>query len=150
MIGMVRESACLDNDNRNSYFCLYESIKSLTKVNLTGKNSKMSVCIILYVRLVAFGKRSYVEWRRNNIASGSIAIKDFHDNLFGSISFHFVLEHCLAWVTALAVLCSSSNILTSLLHVSFSLWIQFGEYLGACATQPSLIGLSDAYDVFDL
>ena len=34
-------------------------------------------------RLVAFGKRSYVERKRNDIASGSIAIKDFHDNLIG-------------------------------------------------------------------
>ena len=65
-------------------------------------------------RLVAFGKRSYVERRRNDITSGSIAIKDFHDNLIGSISFHFIQAHCLAWVTALAVLCSSSNILSSL------------------------------------
>ena len=62
-------------------------------------------------RLVAFGKRSYVEWRRNYIAWGSIAIKDFHDNLIGSISFHFVQTHGLAWVTALTVLCPSSNIL---------------------------------------
>ena len=35
--------------------------------------------------LVAFGKRSYVEQRRNEITSGSIAIKDFHNNLIGSI-----------------------------------------------------------------
>ena len=69
-------------------------------------------------RLVAFGKRSYVEQRRNDIASSSIAIKNFHDNLIGSISFHFVQAHCLAWVTALAVLCSSSNILTCLLTMS--------------------------------
>ena len=69
-------------------------------------------------RLVTFDKRSYVERRRNDIASGSIAIKDFHDNLIGSISFHFVQAHHLAWVTALAVLCSSSNILTSLLTMS--------------------------------
>ena len=69
-------------------------------------------------RLVAFGKRSYVERRRNDIASGSIAIKDFHDNLIGSISFHFVQAHCLAWVTVQAVLCSSSNILTSSLIMS--------------------------------
>ena len=34
------------------------------------------------------------------------------------ISFHFVQAHCLTWVTALAVLCSSSNILTSLLTMS--------------------------------
>ena len=68
--------------------------------------------------LVAFGKRSYVERRRNDTASGSIAIKDFHDNLIGSISFHFVQAHCLAWVTALAVLCSSSNILIYLLTMS--------------------------------
>ena len=47
-------------------------------------------------RLVAFGKRSYVEQRRNDIASGSIAIKDFHDNLIGLISFYFVQAHCLA------------------------------------------------------
>ena len=47
-------------------------------------------------RLVAFGKRSYEERRRYDIASGSIAIKDFHDNLIGSISFHFVQAHCLA------------------------------------------------------
>ena len=60
-------------------------------------------------RLVAFGKRSYVERRRN----GSIAIKDFHDNLIGSISFYFVQAHCLAWVTAMTVLCSTSNILIS-------------------------------------
>ena len=64
-------------------------------------------------RLVTFGKRSYVERRRNDISSGSIAIKDFHDNLIGSISFHFVQAHSLAWVTALTFLCSSSNILTS-------------------------------------
>ena len=69
-------------------------------------------------RSLAFGKRSYVDQRRNDIASGSIAIKDFYDNLIGSISFHFVQAHCLAWVTALAVLCSSSNILTSSLTMS--------------------------------
>ena len=69
-------------------------------------------------RLVAFGKRSLVERRRNNIASGSIAIKHFHDNLIGSISFHFVQAYCLAWVTALAFLCSSLNILTSSLTMS--------------------------------
>ena len=55
-------------------------------------------------RLVAFGER-YVE-RRRNIVSGSIAIKDVHDNLIGSISFPFVQAHCLARVTAVAVLCS--------------------------------------------
>ena len=69
-------------------------------------------------RLVAFGKRSCVERRRNDIASSTTAIKDFYDNLIGSISFHFVQTHCLAWVTALAVLCSSSNILTSSLTMS--------------------------------
>ena len=69
-------------------------------------------------RLVAFGKRSYVDQRKNDITSGSIAIKDFHNNLIGPISFHFVQTHCLAWVTALAVLCSSSNILTSSLTKS--------------------------------
>ena len=74
-------------------------------------------------RLVAFGKRSWVERRRNDIASGSIAINDFHDNLIGSISFHFVQAHCLAWVTALAFLCSSSNILTSSLTMTlFPFW----------------------------
>ena len=67
--------------------------------------------------LVAFG-RSYVEWRGNHIARGSIAIKDFHDNLIGSISFHFIQAHCLAWVTAVTVLCSSSNFLTSSLTMS--------------------------------
>ena len=101
-------------------------------------------------RLVTFGKRSYVDRRRNDIASGPIAIKDFSDNLIGSISFHFVQAYCLAWVTALAVLCSSSNILISSLTISlFSLWAYFGEYIVARATQPSSIGLSDAYDVFD-
>ena len=70
------------------------------------------------LRLVAFGKRSYVGRRRHNIASGSIAIKDFHDNLIGSISFHFVQVHCLAWVKALAVHCSSSNMQTSSLTMS--------------------------------
>ena len=69
-------------------------------------------------RLIAFGKRSQIERRRNDIAHSSIAIKDFHVNLMGSISFHFVQAHCLAWVTALAVLCSSSNILTSSLTMS--------------------------------
>ena len=65
-------------------------------------------------RLVAFGKRSYVERRRNYITSGYVAIKDFHDNLIGLISFHLVLSHCLARVIALAIRCSSSsNILTS-------------------------------------
>ena len=63
-------------------------------------------------RLIAFGRKSFVERRRNDIASGSIAIKDFHDNLIGSISFHFVQAHCLTWLTAVAVLCSSLNILT--------------------------------------
>ena len=69
-------------------------------------------------RLVAFGRRSYVERRRNDITSGSIAIKDFRDNSIGSISFYFVQAHCLAWVTAVAVLCSSPNILTSSLTMS--------------------------------
>ena len=64
-------------------------------------------------RLVIFGRRSYVAQRKNNIASGSIAIKDFHENLIGSISFYFVQVHCLAWETAVAILCSTSNILTS-------------------------------------
>ena len=72
-------------------------------------------------RLVAFGKRSYIERRRDNIARGSIAIKDFHDNLIGSISFYFVQAHCLACVTALAVLCSFSDNLTSSYHKSFFL-----------------------------
>ena len=64
--------------------------------------------------------------------------------------FHFVQAHCLAWVTAVAVLCSSSNIPTSFNHHDFfPLWTHFGESLVAHATQPSLIGLSDAYDVFD-
>ena len=74
-------------------------------------------------------------------ASGSIAIKDFHDNLIGSISFHFVQEHCF---------------LLLLIHpaffahqVSFLIWTHFGEYFVASATQPSSIGLSDAYNVFD-
>ena len=53
-------------------------------------------------RLVTCG-RSHVE-QKKNITSGSIAIKDFHDNLIGSISFHFVQAHCLAWVTAVVVL----------------------------------------------
>ena len=48
------------------------------------------------LRLVAFGRRSYVDQRRNDITSGSIAIKDFQDNLIGSISFHFVQAHYLA------------------------------------------------------
>ena len=69
-------------------------------------------------RLVTFGRRSYVDRRRNDITSGFIAIKDFLDNLIGSISFYFVHAHCLAWVTAVAVLCSSSNILTSSLTMS--------------------------------
>ena len=69
-------------------------------------------------RWVAFGKRSLVDRRRNDIASSSIANKDFHDNLLGSISFHFVQVHCLAWITALAVLLSSSNILISSLTMS--------------------------------
>ena len=73
-------------------------------------------------RLVVFGKRSCVEQRRNDIASGSITIKDFHDNLIGSISFYFVQEHCLTWVTAVAVLCSCSNILTSSLTMSLFLF----------------------------
>ena len=64
-------------------------------------------------RLVAFGKRSYVDQRRNDISSGSSAINNFFDNLNGSISFHFFQAHCLVWVTAVAVLCSSSNYLTS-------------------------------------
>ena len=34
------------------------------------------------------------------------------------ISFHFVQAHCLTWVTPVAVLCSSSNILTSSLTMS--------------------------------
>ena len=74
-------------------------------------------------RLVAFGRRLYVERRRNDIASGSSAIKDFHDNLIGSISFHFVHARCLTWVTALACLCSSSNILTSSLTMSLFLFV---------------------------
>ena len=69
-------------------------------------------------RLVAFSKRSYVERRRNDIASCSIAMKDFLDNFIGSISLHFVQARCLARVTALAVLCSSSNILTFSLSIS--------------------------------
>ena len=52
-------------------------------------------------RLVAFGKRSYIERRRDDIASDSIAIKYIYDTLIGLISFHFVQAHCLAWVTAL-------------------------------------------------
>ena len=99
-------------------------------------------------RLVAFCKRSYVERRRNDIASGSIAIKDFHDNLIGLISFHFVQAHFLAWVTAVAVLCSSSNIMTSSLPMSLSpsdpLWrIACYSYYPASSN-----GLSDVYDVF--
>ena len=47
-------------------------------------------------RLVTIGERSYVERRRNDITSGSIAVKDFHDNSIGLISFHFVQAHCLA------------------------------------------------------
>ena len=78
------------------------------------RNKHRSESIYLHnSRLVAYGKRSYVDQRRNDIASGSIAIKDFHDNSIGLISFHLVQAHCLAWVTALAVLCSSSNILIS-------------------------------------
>ena len=69
-------------------------------------------------KLVAFGWRSCLERRRNYFARGSIAIKDFHDNLIGSISFHFVQAHRLARLTALAVLSSSSNFLTSSLTVS--------------------------------
>ena len=101
-------------------------------------------------RLVAFAKRPYVDRRRDDIASGSIAIKDFHHNLISSILFHFVQAHCLAWVTVLAVLFSTSNILISSLTMSlFPFWAHFGEYLVAHATKPSSIGLSDAYDVFD-
>ena len=97
--------------------------------------------------LVAFGKRSHVERRRKDIASGSFEIKDFHDDLIGSVSFHFVQAHCLSWVTAVAVLCSPSNIFVH--HVYFPLWNRFWEYLVACATQPSSIGLGAAYDVYD-
>ena len=92
-------------------------------------------------RLVAFGKRSYVEWRKNDITSGSIAVKDFHDNSIGSISFHFVQAHCLAWRTALAVLCTSSNILIfSLTYLFFPL-----DPLWRIPSYTSWIGLSDAY-----
>ena len=62
---------------------------------------------------IILGWSHFVERRRNDIVSGSISIKDFHDNLIGLISFHFVQGHCLAWVTALAFLSFSSNILTS-------------------------------------
>ena len=48
-------------------------------------------------RLVAFGKRSYVERRKNDIVSGSIAIKGFHGNSIGLISFHFVEAQILNW-----------------------------------------------------
>ena len=54
-------------------------------------------------RLFAFGRRSYVRRKRDVIASGSIAIKDFHENLIGFTSFNFLQAHCLAWVTAVAV-----------------------------------------------
>ena len=89
-----------------------------------------SESVYLYnLRLVTFGKRSYVERRRNDIASGYITIKDFHDNLIGSISFHLVQADFWAWVTALAVLCYSSNILTSSLIISFTFRAHFGTYI---------------------
>ena len=69
-------------------------------------------------RLLTFDRRSYIERRSNDIASGSIVIKDFHDKLIRSILFHFVQAHCLTWETAVAVLCSTSNILTSSLTMS--------------------------------
>ena len=72
-------------------------------------------------RLVEFGKK------RNDIDSGFIAIKDFHDNLIGSISFHFVQAHCLACMISLTFLCSSSNILISSLTMSL---FPFGPTLG--------------------
>ena len=43
--------------------------------------------------LVAFS-RLYVERKRNDIVSSSIAIKDFYDYLIDSVSFNFVQTHC--------------------------------------------------------
>ena len=62
---------------------------------LHGKHRHESVYPYNF-RLVAFGKRSLVERRGTDITNGFIAIKDFHDNLIGSISFYFVQAHCLA------------------------------------------------------
>ena len=99
-------------------------------------------------RLVAFGRRSYVERRRNDIASDSIAIKDFHDNWFDIIPF------CPSTLFGLSNSSGCSLLLHKhpdffAQHVSFPLWIHFREYLVARATQPSSIGLRVAYAVFD-
>ena len=75
----------------------------------------------------------------------------FHDNLISLMSFHFVQTYCLAWVKAVTcyplLLLKHPDFFAH--HVSFPLWTHFGEYFVARATQPSSIGLSDAYDVFD-
>ena len=98
-------------------------------------------------KLVTFGERSYVEQRRNDIISGSIAIKDFYDNWFDIIPFYPSTLFGLSNSTGCSLLLLKHPDFFSH-HVSFSLWAHFEEYLVARATQPSSIGLSDAYDVF--
>ena len=68
-----------------------DSLRKVPRSLLHNKHRSESVYPHNF-RLVTFGKRSYVDRRKNDIASGSIAI-----NLIGSISFHFVQAHCLAW-----------------------------------------------------
>ena len=99
-------------------------------------------------RLVAFG-RSYVEQRRNDTTSGSIAMKDFHNNLIGSISFHFVQAHYLAWVTAVTVFAPPQT--SWLLHSPylFPLWDPLWR-IPCCSCCPAWLVWVMPNNVFDL
>lgn len=77
------------------------------------------------VMLVGFGRRSYVDRNRNDIANGSIATSVFHDSLIGLISLHVVQAHS---------------------SITMSRFL-FGENLVAWATYALSIGLCHTHNL---